>query len=84
MVLSHLTRLDIERSQMGQAKVRGTFEQRKALAIERNEKIKEEIKQRRIQIEAARSPEERKRRSDAQMALAQLYAMAEVFKIYGR
>ena len=61
---------------MGEAKRRGTFEQRKAMAIKRNT---EALKQQRlagITMEQNLTPEERKSRNRAGMFLSTLYGVA--------
>jgi len=57
---------------MGEAKRRGTYEERKALAIARNEKIATALKERLRKEEAASTPEQRKKRAKAQSDFATL------------
>lgn len=60
---------------MGEAKIRGTFEQRKAKAIKRNEAKFAEKVQRNIERERNLTPEEKDRRFHAQRAYAWLFGM---------
>jgi hypothetical protein len=65
---------------MGQAKLRGTYEERKAAAIERNEKAREEL--RRIRVERMRNetPEQRRARQKTEMELCALLGLVHSFK----
>lgn len=55
---------------MGQAKNRGSFEERKAEAVVANEKRLVAIEQRKAEREARMTPEERSARRKAQMFMA--------------
>ena len=62
---------------MGQAKQRGSFETRKAQAEVRDAQVKEERRQQRLAIEAAKTPEQReKERRAARTFAAAAYPIA--------
>lgn len=61
---------------MGEARIRGTFEGRKAAAIKRDTEIAKREEQERIEKERAMTPEERKRRDNAANSLATIMVMA--------
>ena len=65
---------------MGQARLRGTFEERKAQAIERNERLWNDAKHLEAEIERLRTPAQRAERHRVRMRLVQIYAMAAAFK----
>lgn len=65
---------------MGQAKARGTFTERKAMAIERDKKIAAERARLRLEREATKSPEERKGNMNNKILLASLIAITESVK----
>lgn len=69
---------------MGQAKNRGTFEQRKAAAIERTERMREEMRKLDAERRANETPQERRERQKARMILASMMAMAEMGQFRGR
>ncbi len=69
---------------MGQARRRGTFDQRKQSAIDRNIALRQAALELEAEIEAARTPEERERRRKGRQDLATLYALAHSFNAYGR
>lgn len=61
---------------MGEAKKRGTLEQRKAMAIKRNAKILKEQRLAGIAKRQAMTPEEKEKAKRAKMLLITLYGMA--------
>lgn len=76
---------------MGQAKRRGTFEQRKAAAVTLNEirfenQRRERIKRQKIEDheadmrEAVMSPEDKQKRHDARMGIAQMMGVVLGFR----
>lgn len=60
---------------MGEAKRRGTYEQRKQLAIERNEKERIKMIKKRIAAERAKTPEQRAKEKRAKLRAAQFMGM---------
>jgi len=64
---------------MGEAKARGSFEDRKKAAIERKQKEYQERLKLRLEADAKMTPAERKARKDAQIAMAQVLAMAGLY-----
>jgi len=61
---------------MGQAKCRGSFEERKSEAIARNNQERECFELYKKQREQTMTPEERQRRAKAQILLAAMWGMA--------
>lgn len=61
---------------MGEAKRRGTFEQRKATAIKRNTEVLKQQRLAAIGMKQSLSPEERRNRNRAGMFLSTLYGVA--------
>ena len=61
---------------MGQAKQRGSFEQRKQEAKERNKIEKENRIMVEFEIEAAKTPEQKKKEKKAKRKLVQLLGLA--------
>lgn len=61
---------------MGQAKLRGTYEERKAAAIARNEKLKEDLRKIRLERRRNETPEQRRARQKTEMELCVLLGMA--------
>lgn len=61
---------------MGQAKARGTFEERQAIAIERDNKIASERERIRREREAAKTPKEREKELKNKILLTQMLGMA--------
>ena len=65
---------------MGEAKRRGTFEERKAAAIKKNEELKGELRRVRIEKRRNESPEQRRARQKTEQELYALLAMAECYR----
>ena len=65
---------------MGEAKRRGTFEQRKAAAIERNEKMKKELRRIRVEKRRDETPEQRMARQKAEQELCALLGAFNVYR----
>lgn len=61
---------------MGQAKLRGSLEQRVAEAKIANTKIEQEARERKLAEEASLSPQERKKRKEAKILLGTMLAMS--------
>ena len=64
---------------MGQARARGSEEQRIAMAIERDKRLLEEEKKRRAEREANMTPEEKRKRAESRKALGTIMSMANYF-----
>ena len=65
---------------MGEAKARGTFEERKEAAIERNEKERIERLKRLADIERNKTAEQKQKEKEAAMRLAELLTMGAVYR----
>ena len=61
---------------MGEAKRRGTFGERRSLAVSIAEKMREQEEQQRREKEAAMTPGELKRRAKAQVVLSAMIGFA--------
>lgn len=65
---------------MGQAKVRGTYEIRKAVAVEKAILDEAERKEQEAMIEASLTPEQRKKRQEARLLISTLAGMVNEYK----
>lgn len=61
---------------MGQAKARGTFEQRQALAVKRNDELLEARRQELREREAAMTPEEKQKRQNVRNLITTMAGFA--------